>query len=155
MIAYIKKLAVQKKHWLSGDSFSDGVALCQTVPGATAMQSAAYVGLKARGFSGAAPPTSAFGIPAFVFMLILSVLYKYGQEASLILSLFAGLRAMVVALMANATLSFGATTIKKWWASAGGGRSGRGALLRGQPHLRDLRRRGGGPAHARGCCIQA
>lgn len=115
MIAYIKKLAVQKKHWLSGESFSDGVALCQTVPGATAMQSAAYVGLQARGFSGAGAAYVAFGIPAFVFMLILSVLYKYGQEASLILSLFAGLRAMVVALMANATLSFGVTTIKKWW----------------------------------------
>lgn len=110
MIAYIRNLAVQKKHWLGGDSFSDGVALCQSVPGATAMQSAAYVGLKARGFSGAAAAYLGFGIPAFVFMLVLAVLYKYGQEASLILSLFAGLRAMVVALIANATLSFGATT---------------------------------------------
>jgi chromate transporter len=115
MIAYIRKLAVQKKHWLSGDSFSDGVALCQSLPGATAMQSAAYVGLKARGFSGAAAAYLGFGIPAFVFMLVLSVLYKYGQEASLILSLFAGLRAIVVALMANAAISFGKTTIKKWW----------------------------------------
>jgi chromate transporter len=115
MIAYIRKLAVQKKHWLSGDSFSDGVALCQSLPGATAMQSAAFVGLKARGFSGAAAAYLGFGIPAFLFMLVLSVLYKYGQNASLILSLFAGLRAIVVALMANAAISFGKTTIKKWW----------------------------------------
>jgi chromate transporter len=115
MIAYIRKLAVQKKHWLSGDSFSDGVALCQSLPGATAMQSAAYVGLKARGFSGAAAAYLGFGIPAFIFMLVLSILYKYGQEASLILSLFAGLRAIVVALIANAVISFGRTTIKKWW----------------------------------------
>jgi chromate transporter len=115
MIAYIRNLAVQKKHWLSGDSFSDGVALCQSIPGATAMQSAAYVGLRARGFSGAAAAYLGFGIPAFVFMLGLAVLYKYGQEASLVLSLFAGLRAMVVALIANAALSFGTTAIKKWW----------------------------------------
>jgi chromate transporter len=115
MIAYIRKLGVQKKQWLSGDSFSDGVALCQSLPGATAMQSAAYVGLKARGFSGAAAAYLGFGIPAFLFMLVLSVLYKYGQEASLILSLFAGLRAIVVALMANAAISFGKTTIKQWW----------------------------------------
>lgn len=32
MIAYIRNPAVQKKHWLSGGSFSDGVALCQTIP---------------------------------------------------------------------------------------------------------------------------
>ena len=69
----------------------------------------------ARGFSGAAAAYLGFGIPAFAVMLVLAVLYKYGQEASLVLSLFAGLRAMVVAIIANAALSFGATTIKKWW----------------------------------------
>ena len=115
MVAYIRNLAVKKKQWLGGDSFSDGVALCQAIPGATAMQSAAYVGLKARGFSGAAAAYIGFGLPAFLFMLVLSVLYKYGQEAPLILSLFSGLRAIVVALMANAVLSFGTTTIKNWW----------------------------------------
>jgi chromate transporter len=115
MVAYIKNLAVKKKQWLSGDSFNDGVALCQTIPGATAMQSAAYVGLKARGFSGAAAGYVGFGLPAFLFMLVLSVLYKYGHEASLILSLFSGLRAIVVALLANAVLSFGTATIKRWW----------------------------------------
>jgi len=115
MVAYIKNLAVKKKRWLSESSFNDGVALCQAIPGATAMQSTAYVGLKARGFRGAAAAYIGFGLPAFGFMLALSVLYKYGREAPLILSLFSGLRAVVVALMANAALSFGTTTIKNWW----------------------------------------
>jgi chromate transporter len=115
MVAYVRTLAVKKKQWLSGDSFNDGVALCQAIPGATAMQSTAYVGLRARGFSGGAAAYIGFGLPAFVFMLVLSVLYKYGQEASLVLSLFAGLRAIVVALLANAVLSFGTTTVKNWW----------------------------------------
>ena len=48
-------------------------------------------------------------------MLVLSMLYKYGQDAPLILSLFSGLRAMVVALIANAALNIGLTTVKKWW----------------------------------------
>jgi hypothetical protein len=39
-------MAVEKKRWLSKESFLDGVALCQLMPGATAMQAAAYVGLK-------------------------------------------------------------------------------------------------------------
>jgi len=115
MIAYIKNLAVEKKHWLSGESFNHGVALCQSLPGATAMQCAVYVGLKSRRFSGAIAAYVGFGIPAFILMLVLAVLYKYGHEARLILSLFAGLRAIVVAVVANATLSFGTTTIKKWW----------------------------------------
>ena len=45
MVAEIRKMAVGKKEWLSDASFRDGASLCQMVPGATAMQAAAYVGL--------------------------------------------------------------------------------------------------------------
>jgi chromate transporter len=41
MVAYIRDLAVKKKAWLTGETFQDGVALCQSIPGATAMQTAA------------------------------------------------------------------------------------------------------------------
>ena len=53
MIPYIGKMAVERKRWLKESTFLDGVALCQTIPGATAMQVSAYVGLRARGLSGA------------------------------------------------------------------------------------------------------
>lgn len=72
MVAYIGELAVAKKQWLSRSSFKEGVAVAQTIPGATAMQVAAYVGLRARGMAGAAAAFIGFGLPAFVFMLILS-----------------------------------------------------------------------------------
>ena len=114
MVAYIGDLAVRKRGWLSAESFKDGVALCQTIPGATAMQSTAYVGLKAGGFRGAAAAYVGFCLPAFVVMLVLSVLYQLGNQAPLVLSLFAGLRAVVVALMANAVINFGRTTLKTW-----------------------------------------
>jgi chromate transporter len=54
MIAYIRRLAVEQKGWLDDSTFKDGVALCQTLPGASAMQVAAYVGLRAKGVPGAA-----------------------------------------------------------------------------------------------------
>jgi chromate transporter len=44
MLAYIRRMAVEQKGWLSDDSFRAGVALCQAIPGATAMQMTAYVG---------------------------------------------------------------------------------------------------------------
>ena len=47
MIAYIRDLAVGRQGWLAKEAFQDGVALCQMIPGATAMQVAAYVGLLA------------------------------------------------------------------------------------------------------------
>jgi chromate transporter len=44
MVVYIKDLAVRRNNWLDENTFKNGIVLCQSVPGATAMQMAAYVG---------------------------------------------------------------------------------------------------------------
>jgi chromate transporter len=114
MIAYIREMAVEKKKWLDDASFHEGVALCQAIPGATAMQTTAYVGLRARGLRGAAASFVGFGSPAFLIMMALSSLYVRGHELPIAVSAFAGLGALVVAIVANATVSFGARTLLKW-----------------------------------------
>jgi chromate transporter len=114
MIAYIRKMAVDQKHWLDEKTARDGIALCQTIPGATAMQMSAYIGLRARGVGGAAASFVGFGLPAFLFMMILSALYARTHTLPSVVSIFNGLQAIVVALVANATLSFGKTSIKSW-----------------------------------------
>ena len=114
MVAYIRKMAVEKKHWLDDQSARDGVALCQTIPGATAMQMSAYVGLRAKGVAGAAASFIGFGLPAFLFMIILSALYARTHTLPAVVSIFNGLQAIIVAVIANATVSFGRTSIKNW-----------------------------------------
>ena len=114
MVAYIRKMAVEKNHWLDDHSARDGVALCQTIPGATAMQMSAYIGFRARGVGGAAASFIGFGLPAFLFMMILSALYVQTHTLPAVVSAFNGLQAIVVALVANATLSFGRASIKNW-----------------------------------------
>ncbi len=114
MIAYIRKMAVGRKGWMDGELFQAGVALCQTIPGATAMQMAAYVGLSVRGVRGAMTSFLAFGLPAFLLMLALSVAYSHTHELPAVISVFSGLRTVIVAVTANATLSFGRTSLKNW-----------------------------------------
>jgi chromate transporter len=114
MVAYIRKMAVEKNHWLDESSARDGVALCQTIPGATAMQMSAYVGFRARGAAGAGASFIGFGLPAFLFMMILSALYARTHTLPAVVSGFNGLQAIVVGVVANATLSFGRTSIKNW-----------------------------------------
>ncbi|HEX2973561.1 MAG TPA: chromate transporter, partial [Tepidisphaeraceae bacterium] len=53
MVTYIRDQTVRKRRWVSEQSFQDGVALFQSLPGATVMQVAAYVGLRTRGVFGA------------------------------------------------------------------------------------------------------
>jgi chromate transporter len=114
MVAYIRDLAVRKNQWVSPDSFADGTALCQSIPGATAMQVAGYVGLRARGALGALAAFVGFGLHAFILMAILSVVYAVSRDLQPVASAFRGLHVIVVALVANAVVTFGRSTIKNW-----------------------------------------
>ena len=114
MVAYIRDLAVKRKQWLSQESFEDGAALCQSIPGATAMQTAAYVGLRAGGPLGALAAFVGFGLPAFVLMVGLSAAYRAGQNLQPVLSAFHGLHLIVIAIIANAAFNFGRSSIKNW-----------------------------------------
>jgi len=112
MVPYIGKLAVEQRRWLDANTFRDGIALCQTIPGATAMQTAAYVGFRARGVSGAAVSFIGFGLPAFVLMVGLSAFYARSHNLAPVISVFNGLQTIVVAIVANATVSFGKASLK-------------------------------------------
>ena len=113
MIAHIKETSVKRNRWLTEDTFKDGVVICQSVPGATAMQMAAYVGLRVGGVRGAIASYAGFGIPAFLLMLTLAAFYSGSRELPLVVSLFRGLQVMVVAIVANATFHFGRDIGKK------------------------------------------
>jgi chromate transporter len=113
MIPYIRKMALSRK-WIDEKCFDDGVAFCQTIPGATAMQTAAYVGLKSNGIAGAAASFIGFGLPAFILMMVLSALYVRFHTLPPVVSAFGGLRVIIISLMANATLLFAKSTIKSW-----------------------------------------
>lgn len=114
MVAYIRELAIKKNHWLSEESFKQGVAICQVIPGATAMQVAAYVGLRSGGPFGAIMAYVGFGLPAFLLMVVLAAFYQSAQDQATIVAIFRGLQIIVIALVANAALTFGQSTIKNW-----------------------------------------
>lgn len=114
MLAYVRKMVVDQKHWLDGEDFRDGIALCQVIPGATVMQAAAYVGLRTRGVIGAAVSFVGYGLPAFILMMILSAIYSSTHLLPVVVSTFSGLQAITVAILFSATVSFGKTSLKDW-----------------------------------------
>jgi chromate transporter len=112
MVAHIRELCITRNNWLDEREFTNGVALCQSIPGATAIQMAAYVGLKSRGITGALASYVGFGLPAFVLMLMFSVLYVRYNSLPEFISLFSGLQVIVVAIILNAIYSFGRSNVK-------------------------------------------
>jgi chromate transporter len=114
MVAHIRGVAVERRRWLRPQDFHEGVSLCQAIPGATAMQCAAFVGLRCRGLAGAAAAFAGFGLPAFLLMLLLSLAYSRAMQLPAVLAALTGLRLIVVALVAHAAWGFGRTALRGW-----------------------------------------
>jgi chromate transporter len=76
------------------------------------MQVAAYVGLRTGGVARAAVTYIGFGLPAFLIMMLLSAFYVRTYSLPIAISLFNGLQAIIVAIVANAALSFGRSYLK-------------------------------------------
>jgi chromate transporter len=106
MVPYIRAMAVERKRWIDESSFSLGMSLTQLLPGATAMQMAAYVGLRVRGGAGALAAYVGFGLPAFLLMLGLTVLYFSARDVAAVTAAFAGLQLVIVALILHAAVNF-------------------------------------------------
>ena len=121
MFAHVRKYVVDKRKWLDATTFDSGLALCQVIPGAIIMQLVAYIGLKLKGIRGAVICFIGFGLPAFLIMFILSVLYKHTKNISGVELALTGLRVIIVAIVANAAYIFGKKnfrTVNDWIISA-------------------------------------
>lgn len=112
MVAYIRKLAVEKHRWIDIPEFESGLSFCQVIPGATAMQVAGYVGLRTRGFPGAAIAYAGFAFPATVLVIVLSSLYLSLHTLPPVVSILHGLRPVVVGVILYAVLSLGRPVIR-------------------------------------------
>ena len=114
MMAHLKAEMVGKRRWLSEPEFKEGMALCQVIPGATMVQMCTYAGYRLRGIPGALAAAFGFILPAFLTMTILTALYFRAGSLPIVQALFRGLGALVVAIVLNACLTLGRTTLQGW-----------------------------------------
>ncbi|MDD1653490.1 MAG: chromate efflux transporter [Methanomicrobiales archaeon] len=113
MVPHIRLMAVEKRGWLTDTSFRNGIALCQSIPGATAIQMSGYVGYRLRGIPGALAAYAGFALPAFLMVVVLSALYVQTSALPLAVILLQGLRAVVVAIVAHAALTFARASLTR------------------------------------------
>jgi chromate transporter len=115
VIAQIRTLAVQQRRWLTDQDFANGFALAQSLPGTAAGNVATYVGLKVRGWRGAAVAIAGFVLPSMLMMIALAILYRHLRYLPDTDRLFHGLNAAVVALIVVTAWRIGRGTLQKPW----------------------------------------
>jgi len=114
MMGQIKKTVVNEYGWLKEEEFLRGMALCQLIPGATMVQMVTYTGYHLRGVWGALISAFAFILPAFIALVILSMLYYNLKTIPFIHALFKGLGTIVVAIVLDAGINLTKSIIKDW-----------------------------------------
>jgi chromate transporter len=114
MTGQIKQAVVADYGWIKEQEFLQGIALCQLIPGASMVQLVTYIGYRLRGIWGALLSAIAFTLPAFIVIVILSVIYFKMQTLWFIEALFKGLGAVVVAIVLNACITLGKSILRDW-----------------------------------------
>jgi chromate transporter len=115
VVAQLRALALQKRRWFTEHEFAEGLALAQSLPGSMANNVAAYVGLRLRGWRGAAVAVAGLILPSMLLMIVLAILYRRLRDLPDTERLFHGLNAAVVALIAVTAWRIGRSTLAKSW----------------------------------------
>jgi chromate transporter len=115
VLAMIRNVTVRKRRWLTDSEFVEAVALAQSLPGTSAGNSVTYIGVRLRGWRGAAAAMSGFILPSMLIMILLAITYKHVRNLSGTQRFFHGLNGAVVALILVTAWRMGKNILTRRW----------------------------------------
>jgi chromate transporter len=111
-IAMMHTLAVEERKWVEEARFVRALNLCMLLPGPEAQQLATYIGWHLHGIRGGLVAGILFVLPGALLMLALSFLYVLGTGIGLVDGLFFGIKAAVLAIVAQAVIKLSKRALK-------------------------------------------
>lgn len=111
-IALINDEAVERRNWLTQEQFTEGLAVCEMLPGPASTQMGIYTGYVYAGQLGALVAGIAFIAPAFVIVVALSWAYFRFQQVPQVEAIFLGVSPVVVAIILAFCWKLGKRAIK-------------------------------------------
>jgi chromate transporter len=100
LVGFMHRDLVEKLQWISDEEYKEGMALAQLAPGPLAAQLAIYLGYVHYGVLGATLVGIAFVIPSFIMVLFLGFTYKKFGGLPWMQSVFYGISAGVIGIIA-------------------------------------------------------
>ncbi len=105
MIPLIDQEVVERRGWVAKEDFADLLTLAQSIPGPIALNSAAFVGYKTRGYAGALSALAGIVVPSFVIIMLVALFFTSIRDNAFVEAAFKAMRPVVVALIIAPTLS--------------------------------------------------
>jgi len=117
-IAFMEGEFVVRRQWLTREAFLDLVGMASVIPGPSSTEVAIFVGYKRAGWRGLVVAGCAFILPAAILVTALAWAYvRFGSVPTLAGVLY-GVKAAVVAVIAQALAGLGRTALKNRWLAA-------------------------------------
>lgn len=111
-IAVMHRILVDEKRWIGENRFLHALSYCMLLPGPEAQQLAVYLGWLLHRTKGGIVAGTLFVLPGFVSILALSYIYVVFADVSLVEGMFFGLKAAVLALVAQALVRIGTRALR-------------------------------------------
>lgn len=115
MIPLIKN-ELDRRKWIGEDELPDIIALAQSAPGILAVNVSIFAGYKIKGLKGSIAATLGSILPSFLIILAIAMAFTNFKDNPTIISIFKGIRPVVVALIASPMISMARKSDKTWWA---------------------------------------
>ena len=117
-IAVMHRILVEEKRWLGDGRFLHALNFCMLLPGPEAQQLATYIGWLLHGPRGGLIAGALFVAPGALAIMALSVLYALYGDLGPVAALFFGLKAAVLAIVAQALLRIAGRALRSTAARA-------------------------------------
>jgi len=111
-IAMMQREIVDERGWVDQGAFLRAINLCHLLPGPEAQQLATWIGWRLHGVKGGLAAGGLFVLPGALVMLGLSALYVMAAGVGWFATLFLGIKAAVVAILAQALLRIGRRALR-------------------------------------------
>ena len=107
---------LSKREWIPDDELPDIVALSQSAPGVMAVNISIFAGYRLRGVKGSIAATLGSILPSFLTILAIALFFTAFRDNPWVKRAFAGIRPVVIALIAVPMVNMARQSCKKWWA---------------------------------------
>ena len=111
-IVLMHRELVDERGWVEEEEYLQALNLCTLLPGPEAQQLATWIGWKHHGWRGGLIAGGLFVLPGALVMLALSMLYAFAANLDWFAALFLGIKAAVLAIIAQALLRIASRAVK-------------------------------------------
>jgi chromate transporter len=111
-IAVMHRILVEEKRWISEERFLHALNYCMLLPGPEAQQLATYVGWLMHRTLGGIMAGGLFVVAGIIAIMALSYVYAAFGQVPIVVALFFGLKAAVLAIVLEAVFRIGKRSLK-------------------------------------------